>query len=141
MTDQTPISVTDSIKQTNQTTHINESSISLIAQPKTVWKIIRAINHWIDNLVTFCDKKDSINEEQLWYKQWKGIYKLLKSSRTTYIHVYQLLINDYSPTTESTTVTQLLEHLLNTIPRLSKFVTISNIEGQEKNQNYFNFQL
>jgi hypothetical protein len=141
MTDQTPISVTDSIKQINPTTHINESSISLIAQPKSVWKIVRAINHWIDNLIEFYDKEDHINEEQLWYKQWKGIYKLIKSSRTTYIHVYQLLVNDYSPTTESTTVTQLMEYLLNTIPRLSEYVTISNIEGQEKNHNYFNFQL
>jgi hypothetical protein len=80
MTDQTLISVTNSIKQTNQTTHINESSISLIAQPKLVWKIIHTINHWIDNLVTFYNKQDYINEEQLWYKQWKGIYKLIKSS-------------------------------------------------------------
>jgi hypothetical protein len=141
MTDPTPISVTDSIKQTNQTTHINETSISLIAQPKTVWKIIRALNHWIDNLVTFYEPKDQINEEQPWYKQWKGIYRLIKSSKTTYIHVYQLMLNDYSPTTESTTVTQLIEYLLNTIPRLSEYATISTIEGQERNQNYFNFEL
>lgn len=141
MTDQTPVSVTDSIKQTKPATHINETSISLIAQPKTVWKIIRALNHWIDNLVTFYEDQDQINEEQPWYKQWKGIYRIIKSSRTTYIHVYQLMINDYTPTTESTTVTQLLEHLMNTIPKLSEYSTISTIVGQERNLNYFNFEL
>jgi predicted acyl esterase len=67
MMDQTLISVTNSIKQTNQTMHINETSISLIAQPKTVWKIIHALNHWIDNLVTFYNKQEHINEEQSWY--------------------------------------------------------------------------
>jgi hypothetical protein len=131
----------DSIKQTIQTTHINETSILLIAQPETVWKIIQALNHWIDNLIMFYTPQDQINEEQAWYKQWKGIYRLIKSSKTTYIHVYQLLINDYSPTTESTTVTQLMEYLINAIPRLSEYATISTIVGQERNQNYFNFEL
>lgn len=141
MTEQPPLSVSTSIKEANLHTQINDTTITLIAQPKTVWKIIRAINHWIDNLITFYNDQKDINDEQTWYKQWKGIYKLIKSSKITYIQVYQLMINDYSPTTESTTITQLLEYLINTIPLLSAHSKIDTVPGQEKNQNYMQFKL
>ena len=88
-------SVSTSVKDTMNTITVNDDKVVLIAQPRSLYKIIRIINHWIDNLIQFTEDQDSINIHQPWYIKWKSMYKLLRSSKRSQIEIYQLLANDY----------------------------------------------
>ena len=104
-------------------------------QPKSMYKLIRALNHWIDNLINFYNG-DDITTSDNWYKRWN-------SSNRTIQDTYQVLtgkIND-----ENITCFLLVMHLIEWIPQLRPHYDIRYPKSTDSNQkvdhNYFTFEL
>ena len=130
-------SVSTSVKDTMNTITVNDDKVVLIAQPRSLYKIIRIINHWIDNLIQFTEDQDSINIHQPWYIKWKSMYKLLRSSKRSQIEIYQLLANDYGSNHADINVLRTVEYIITLIPTLHEYYAIQSVKGREKDKNYF----
>jgi hypothetical protein len=78
----------DSVQKLSNAMIINDNDVTLLAQPKSLFKIIRMINQWIENLVYYYDDKEVISDNQTWYRKWKALYPIIRSSKRTAIEIY-----------------------------------------------------
>jgi hypothetical protein len=136
---ETPLSTT--IADLRNTITINDDSIIMIAQPQTMFKLLRALNHWIDNLLQHHPTEDIVNKEQQWYIKWKAIYPFIRSSKRRYLDVYHMITNDYSATIETATIYKLIDFFKTEIPEFKDHYDIKNVKDRENDYNYFEFTL
>jgi hypothetical protein len=118
---------------------INDNDVSLIAKPKTLFKIIQIINQWIDNIVHHYKDQSVINNEQTWYRKWKVLYPIICSSKRSVIEVYRFITEDLLAPTAS--VLDVLNQFLDTIPELSTYQTLTSIDDKDINPNYMRYTL
>jgi hypothetical protein len=113
------------VQQLSNEMTITDNHVSLIAQPKSLFKIIRIINQWIKNLVHNYENQDKINIDNDWYRKWKALYPIIRSSKRTVVEVYRFVTEDLLA--ETATVLDVLQYFNDTIPELTKYQTISAI--------------
>ena len=123
-----------------QTITINDDHIIMIAQPKSIPKLMRIINHWIDNLITHTEDT-TINKTCTWYNKWKTVYKFVRSSKRNFIEVYHIITTDYTATIETITVLDLIQYFVTTIPQFMTHYDIKNLPDHDNDKNYFQFTL
>lgn len=136
-----PASTSASAADMQNTITITDDSIVMIAHPSTVFKLIRAINHWINNLIQYHPSPTTVNKKQEWYLKWTSIYKYIRRSKQTYLETYHLLTGDYGATTSNTTVFDLVQWLIDYIPVIDKYYDIKPIDGHEDDKNHFEFSI
>ena len=81
-------SISASIAELRNTITIDDTKVVMIAQPSTSFKLLRVLNHWIDNLIRYHKDKEKVNVNQAWYIKWKAIYPFIRSSKRKFIDVY-----------------------------------------------------
>jgi hypothetical protein len=118
---------------------INDNDVSLIAEPKSLFKVIRIINQWIKNIVHHYEDKLVINNEQTWYRKWKALYPIICSSKHSVIEVYRFITEDLLAPTAS--VLDVLNQFLDTIPELSTYQALTIIDSNDINPNYMRYAL
>jgi hypothetical protein len=123
-----------------QTITINDDNIVMIAQPKSIPKLMRIINHWIDNLIKHTEDPN-INMTCTWYSKWKTVYKFVRSSKRDFLEVYHIITTDYTATSDTITVLDLIQYFVNNIPRFVSHYDVNNIPEHENDKNYFQFTL
>jgi hypothetical protein len=130
----------DSAQQLSLAMIINDNDVSLIAEPKSLFKIIQIINQWIKNIVHHYEDQLVINNEQTWYYKWKVLYPIIHSSKRLVIEVYWFITEDLllAPTAS---VFDVLNQFLDTIPELSTYQTLTSINGNDINPNYMRYAL
>jgi hypothetical protein len=113
----------------------------MIAQPLTAFKLLRVLNHWIDNLQKHHNNHEKVNTEQKWYIKWKAIYPFIKSSKRDFLDVYRMITEDYSVTDTTANVLSLVEFFRTNYPEFINYYDIKPIQGRETDRNYFEFTL
>ena len=129
----------DSVQQLSKAMIINDNDVSLIAQPKSLFKIICMINQWIDNLVNHYEDQTKINKDQTWYRKWKALYPIIRSSKRSVIETYRFVTEDLLAPTA--TVLDVLNYFLETIPELPTYQTLTSVEDEEMHPNYMRYTL
>jgi hypothetical protein len=129
----------DSVQKLSNAMIINDNDVSLIAQPKSLFKIIRMINQWIENLVHYYDDKEVINDNQTWYLKWKALYPIIRSSKRSVIEIYRFITEDLLMS--NATVLDVLNHFIDTIPELKNFQEITSIDDTDINPDYLQYTL
>jgi hypothetical protein len=129
----------DSVQELSRAMIINDNDVSLIAQPKSLFKVIRIINQWIENLVTHYEDQTVINRDQTWYRKWKALYPIIRSSKRTVTEVYRFVTEELLA--PNATVLDVLQYFIDTIPELKKYQTITSIGTEEVNPNYMRYKL
>jgi hypothetical protein len=129
----------DSVQQLSRAMIINDNDVSLIAEPKSLFKVIRIVNQWIENIVHHYDDQQVINNEQTWYLKWKALYPIIRSSKRSVIEVYRFITEDLLAPTA--TVLDVLNHFLDTIPELSTYQALTSIDDNDINPNYMRYTL
>jgi hypothetical protein len=123
-----------------QSITINDDQIVMIAQPRTIPKLMRIINHWIDNLIRHTDDTN-INMKSTWYTKWKAVYKFVRSSKRSFLEVYHIITTDYTATSDTITVLDLIQYFVKNIPRFVSHYDVNNIPDHDNDKNYFQFTL
>jgi hypothetical protein len=118
---------------------INDNDVGLVAEPKSLFKIIRMINQWIENIVKYYEDKSVINNEQTWYRKWKALYPIVRSSKRSVIEVYRFITEDLLAPTA--TVLDVLKYFINTIPELENYQQLTSTDNEPINPNYMRYQL
>ena len=129
----------DSVQQLSKAMIINDNDVSLIAQPKSLFKIIRMINQWIENLVHHYEDQTKINKDQTWYRKWKALYPIIRSSKRSVIETYRFVTEDLLAPTA--TVLDVLNYFLETIPELPNYQTLTSVEDEDMHPNYMRYTL
>jgi hypothetical protein len=129
----------DSVQKLSNAMIINDDNVSLIAQPKSLFKIIRMINQWIENLVHYYDNKEVINDNQTWYRKWKALYPIIRSSKRTVIEVHRFITEDLLMS--DATVLDVLNHFIDTIPELKNYQEITSTDDNDINPDYMQYTL
>jgi hypothetical protein len=130
-----------SIADFHNTITINDDSITMIAQPESMFKLLRALNHWIDNLIKHHPSEDTVNTKQQWYIKWKAIYPYIHSSKRQYLDVYHMITNDYAATVETATVYKLIDYFITEFPQFKEQYDIKPVKHRKNDHNYFTFTL
>ena len=108
----------------------NEAKITVV--PELTYKVMRIINHFIDELMkNYEDEDNDITYTSSWYTQWKQMYPLIKSSKRTVQEIYRVLSNDYSKKDSEITPLMVVMNIIDTVPFLTHCYDITPVEGQE----------
>jgi hypothetical protein len=134
-------SISATVAELRNTITIDDTKVSMIAQPATAFKLLRVLNHWIDHLIQYHEDSDTVNIQQEWYIKWKAIYPFIRSSKRKFIDVYRMITDNYTATQDSATVYALIDHFRTTIPVFIECHDIMQIVGKEDDKNYFEFTL
>ena len=120
--------------------HITERTITIRVTPTLFYKVIRAINHWINHIIEhYSDIHQNINSTHTWYVKWTSLYKLMRSSKCTILEMYHIWTGNYSKTYISAYA--FLLELLNDIPILRMCYDITDIEEGKVNEDHFDLEL
>jgi hypothetical protein len=127
------------VQQLSNEMIINDNNVSLIAQPKSMFKIIRIINQWITNLVVNYEDQDEINIDDDWYRKWKALYPIIRSSKRSVVEVYRFVTEDLL--VENATVLDVLNHFNDIIPKLTQYQTLTPITPPDLDPNHMKYSL
>jgi hypothetical protein len=134
-------SLSTSVADMRNTITIDDEQVVMVAQPKTTFKLMRVINHWIDNLIQHSPNPEEINTSSAWYIKWKAIYPYIRASKRKYIEIYHITTNDYGANEETGNVANLIKHFVDTIPHFRSHYDINPVKHQPEDNNYFEFTL
>jgi hypothetical protein len=129
----------DSVQQLSRAMIINDNDVSLIAEPKSLFKIIRILNQWIENIVTHYEDQLVINNEQRWYRKWKALYPIVRSSKRSVIEVYRFITEDLLAPTA--TVLDVLNYFTESIPELENYQQLTSTDNELINPNHMRYTL
>ena len=123
---------------------ISDSKVEMIATPAMLYKVIRVVNHFIEHIIKhYPSEDDNIGIEETWYKHWKTMYPIIKSSKRSMIDVYRMLFNDYTMEDKYIDIYTIVMALKDMIPHLKHSYDILPVDD-EKGKNEMNknrFQL
>jgi hypothetical protein len=57
-------SLTTPITNLHNTITIDDTTVVMIAQPQTAFKLLRVLNHWIDNIIAHHPNEEQVNIQQ-----------------------------------------------------------------------------
>ena len=114
---------------------ISNSKVEMIATPGMLYKLIRIVNHFIDHIIKhYPSDEDDIRTQALWFKQWKTMYPIIKSSKRNMIDTYRMLFNDYTMGDKNIDMYSFMMSLVDTIPYLKHSYDIQTIEDESSRQ-------
>jgi hypothetical protein len=134
-------SMTTIVANLRNTITIDDTKVVMIAQPQTAFKLLRVLNHWIDNLIQHHQDTDKVNIQQTWYIKWKAIYPFIRSSKRKFLDVYRMITEDYNSTEDTATLFSLIEYFQTNYPEFEHYYDIKEIDGKEDDKNCFEFTL
>ena len=131
-------SVSSSIRKViAPTIEISPDTFKMVVVPKSIYKLIRALNHWIDNLIQFCDS-DVVSDEDEWYIRWKSSYSIIKSSSRNVNEIHQMLTGKVDG--DRLTPYELVMFFVDWIPKLRLHYDIQKLD-EMIDPNNFIFEL
>ena len=121
---------------------ITSRKIEMIATPTLAYKIIRIVNHYIKHIIEHYSDDDDINEKAVWYKKWKSVYPIMRSSRRTMIDNYRLLLeNDYQTNDDNINTYDFVMALITAIPLLKQSYDIKSIDTKAIDYDKFHLTI
>ena len=96
--------------------------------PKLLFKFLRALNHWIKNMLLF--NEEDIKPTKGWFLKWNLLYPLIPSLKRTFIKVYTLLSGDYTASGDTITMFKIVRYLETMIPLLGDYSEYCAKDGE-----------
>jgi hypothetical protein len=134
-------SITTTIANLCNTITIDDTKVVMIAQPQTAFKLLRVLNHWIDNIIAHHPDEEQVNIQQKWYIKWKAIYPFIWSSKQNFVDVHHMITEDYNVTEDKATLLSLIDYFKINYPEFAHYYDIKQIDRRENDQNFFEFKL
>ena len=125
----------------NRWVTVGDDSVTIIVQKSTFYRVIRTVNHWIEQLMKLHQGNDGIDVSKTdnWYCKWRARYKIMRSSRRDFKEIYQQWTNDF--TEENPTPLLLWNHLIADIPHLENHYERKEMVNKDTNSMKFSLTI
>ena len=106
---------------------ITSNKVEMTATPQLAYKIIRVVNHFIKHIIEHHNDDMSVSSDTIWFKKWKSVYPIIRSSRRSMIDNHRLLFDDYTTKDEDINTYSFMMALIEYVPHLKKCYDIQPI--------------